>query len=132
MFHYSPMKHITLLITAIVSLLVVTSCTTAQKDASKKYAIQIGQEVAKSAGIAAATIATDLTQLKLTEADQKLDAQIAALDPVKDATKIASLKLQKVATAQAHGLRGKAEAQIVKLRTVDTLPAPEPVVQPVP
>ena len=102
------MKHITLLITAIVSLLVVTSCTTAQKDASKKYAIQIGQEVAKSAGIAAATIATDLTQLKLTEADQKLDAQIAALDPVKDATKIASLKLQKVATAQAQGLLVKA------------------------
>lgn len=122
------MKYLTTLVGLIVStLLFLNNCTTAQKDASRKYAIQIGQEVAKQAGIAAATVATDLTQLKLNEATLKLDQQIAALDPIRDATKIAGLKLQKIAAAQAQGLLLKAEQQITKLQSVDALPPPETV-----
>lgn len=123
------MKHITILVVLIVStLLSLNNCTNTQRDQAKQYALQIVKEVGKEAGIAAASVATDLSKLKLAEAERKLNDKIATAG-VKNpdtAVDVAKLRLQLLGVNQAQKALLKAEAELDKLKSIDALPTPEP------
>jgi hypothetical protein len=127
------MKYITTLIVLIVSALFLNNCTTTQRDASKKYASQISREVARSAGIAAAAVATNLIQLKLNEATAKLSEQRATLGPKNPGSVVTLTKLgfQEIAVVEAERLLRRAEVELAKLKDVDALPAPAEALAPV-
>jgi hypothetical protein len=111
----------------LVSLFPV-SCTNTQRDEAKQYALQIVKEVGKEAGIAAASVATDLSKLKLAEAERKLNDKIAtagAKNP-DTAVDVAKLRLQLLGVNQAQKALLKAEEELEKLKSVDELPTPEP------
>lgn len=118
-------SNIVIFIYCIAACALLTQCLTpAQKDKAKVMAEQILTNVGKEAGIAVASVATDLAQLKLTQAQAKLAATRAAVTADTSAKDLAKLGVQEVAAKQAAKLLAQADAELAKLKTVDALPAP--------
>lgn len=133
------MKALTLLL-ALLCISLVPSCTALQQQETKAMVKQLGTEIAREAGIAAANTAVTLAEGQLLVAQAKLDqakvdlavrqAEAAAngdapsSDLVKEQLKVSA---QQIAFDQARKLLVQARAQLAKLTAVDTLPAVEPV-----
>lgn len=133
------MKAIILLL-ALLGVTFVPSCTVLQQQEAKAMVKQLGTEIAKEAGIAAANTAVSLAEGQLLVAQAKLDqarvdltarqAEAAAngtapsSDLLKEQLKV---NAQQLAFDQARKLLVQARAQLAKLTAVDTLP---PVVDP--
>lgn len=130
------MKALTLLL-ALFCISLVPSCTALQQQETKAMVKQLGTEIAREAGIAAANTAVTLAEGQLLVAQAKLDQakadlaarQAAATAPSSDLVK-EQLKVsaQQIAFDQARKLLVQARAQLNKLTTVDALPPVEPAV----
>lgn len=108
------------------------SCTSTEMDSAKQLAIQIGKDVAREAGIAAAETSVQLAKLKLAEAKAKLDLLQGQLDPT-DVNAGLKLQAQQAVVKQAASIVAQLEAQLPKLRGLDTVPVETvQVAEPVP
>lgn len=133
------MKALALLL-ALLCISLVPSCNALQQQETKAMVKQLGTEIAREAGIAAANTAVTLAEGQLLVAQAKLDQAKADLavrqaeaaangaapssDLVKEQLKVSA---QQIAFDQARKLLVQARAQLAKLTAVDTLPAVEPV-----
>ena len=115
-----------LLVLLVTACALLAHCTSAQKDKAKVMAEQILTNVGKDAGIAVANVATDLAQLKLAQAKQKLAAQRAAVTETTSLKDLAALSTKEIAAKEADKLLAAAQAQLSKLKEVDALPPVAP------
>lgn len=121
----------------ILALLLVTTltpvgCTTAEKAQAKALITTTAKQVGKDLAIAAANTSVQLINTQIAAASDKLAAQALTLQAKPDPLKTAELQLQQSALVTASKLTAQLQAQLDKLKPVDTLPAAGTIVTPDP
>lgn len=106
-------------------LAILPSCTSAEKAQAQVLVKQIGTQIAKDAGLAAANTAVTLAQRQLASANEKLATYAAAVaaNPSASLADQAKLSALQIAAKEAATLLDAATKQLAKLNAVDALPA---------